>query len=49
MDGTITGEHGVGAAKRDCLQARLDADQMLRRIKGAFDPAGILNPGNLGS
>jgi glycolate oxidase len=51
MDGTITGEHGVGAAKRDYLQARLGADQMalLRRIKAAFDPAGILNPGKLGS
>ena len=51
MDGTITGEHGVGAAKLPYLEARLGADQMalLRRIKGAFDPAGILNPGKLGS
>ncbi len=51
MDGTITGEHGVGAAKLPYLQARLGADQMalLRRIKAAFDPAGILNPGKLGS
>ncbi len=51
MDGTITGEHGVGAAKLAYLPARLGADQMalLRRIKAAFDPAGILNPGKLGS
>ena len=51
MDGTITGEHGVGAAKLPYLEARLGADQMalLRRIKAAFDPAGILNPGKLGS
>ncbi|WP_344252681.1 FAD-linked oxidase C-terminal domain-containing protein, partial [Pseudonocardia hydrocarbonoxydans] len=51
MEGTITGEHGVGAAKLPYLQARLGADQMalLRRIKAAFDPAGILNPGKLGS
>jgi glycolate oxidase len=51
LDGTITGEHGVGAAKLPYLQARLGADQMalLRRIKAAFDPAGILNPGKLGS
>ena len=50
-DGTITGEHGVGAAKLPYLRARLGADQMalLRRIKAAFDPAGILNPGKLGS
>ena len=49
--GTITGEHGVGAAKLPYLEARLGADQMalLRRIKAAFDPAGILNPGKLGS
>jgi glycolate oxidase len=51
LDGTITGEHGVGAAKRPYLEARLGPDQMalLRRIKAAFDPAGILNPGKLGS
>ncbi|MFN8084912.1 MAG: FAD-linked oxidase C-terminal domain-containing protein [Dermatophilaceae bacterium] len=51
LGGTITGEHGVGAAKRGYLQARLGADQMalLRRLKAAFDPAGILNPGKLGS
>ncbi|MGE3288633.1 MAG: FAD-binding oxidoreductase [Pseudonocardia sp.] len=51
LDGTITGEHGVGAAKRDFLEARLGSDQLalLRRIKTAFDPAGILNPGKLGS
>jgi glycolate oxidase len=51
MGGTITGEHGVGAAKLPFLEACLGADQMalLRRIKGAFDPAGILNPGKLGS
>jgi glycolate oxidase len=51
LGGTITGEHGVGAAKRPWLGARLGADQMalLRRIKTAFDPAGILNPGKLGS
>ena len=51
LGGTITGEHGVGAAKRGYLQARLGADQLalLRRLKAAFDPAGILNPGKLGS
>jgi glycolate oxidase len=51
LGGTITGEHGVGAAKLPYLQDRLGADQMalLRRVKSAFDPAGILNPGKLGS
>ncbi|MEV0838461.1 FAD-linked oxidase C-terminal domain-containing protein [Actinocatenispora sera] len=51
LGGTITGEHGVGAAKLPYLERRLGADQLalLRRIKAAFDPAGILNPGKLGS
>ncbi len=51
LGGTITGEHGIGAAKRPYLERRLGADQMqlLRRVKQAFDPAGILNPGKLGS
>jgi glycolate oxidase len=51
LGGTITGEHGVGAAKLPFLERRLGSDQMalLRRIKTAFDPAGILNPGKTGS
>lgn len=51
LGGTITGEHGVGKAKLPWLRARLGADQMalLSRIKTAFDPAGILNPGKTGS
>ena len=51
LGGTITGEHGVGAAKLPYLARRLGTGQMdlIRRIKTAFDPAGILNPGKLGS
>ncbi|MFP8882542.1 FAD-binding oxidoreductase [Streptomyces mangrovi] len=51
LDGTITGEHGVGAAKLPYLADRIGDDQvaLLRRVKRAFDPAGILNPGKLGS
>ncbi|GAA4613111.1 glycolate oxidase subunit GlcD [Actinoallomurus liliacearum] len=51
LGGTITGEHGVGAAKLPYLAERLGPEQtaLLRRIKSAFDPAGILNPGKLGS
>src|SRR5690606_1587943 len=51
LDGTITGEHGGGAAKLPYLEDRLGTDQvaLLGRIKRAFDPAGILNPGKLGS
>ena len=51
LGGTITGEHGVGAAKLPYLEAQLGRGQtaLLARIKRAFDPVGILNPGKLGS
>jgi glycolate oxidase len=51
LDGTITGEHGVGLVKLRYLEHQLGAEHMalLRRIKAAFDPHGILNPGKLGS
>jgi len=51
MGGSITGEHGVGLVKLRHLERQLGAEQLalLRRIKRAFDPQGILNPGKLGS
>ena len=51
LDGTITGEHGIGIVKLRYLERQLGSDHMalLRRIKAAFDPNGILNPGKLGS
>ena len=51
LGGSITGEHGVGMAKLPFLEDQLGGAQMalLRRIKAAFDPNGILNPGKLGS
>jgi glycolate oxidase len=51
MGGSITGEHGVGLVKLRHLERQLGAGQLalLRRIKHAFDPNGILNPGKLGS
>ena len=47
LDGTITGEHGVGRTKRSALPAQLGDDVMAltRRVKDALDPQGILNPG----
>ena len=49
MGGTITGEHGVGLAKKPFLPAAVGAVPLeaMRRLKAAFDPAGILNPGKI--
>ena len=49
--GTITGEHGVGSAKLPYLEAKIGPAnmQLQRSIKNVFDPAGILNPGRIGS
>jgi len=47
LGGTITGEHGVGRAKKSALPAQLGPDVMAlsHKIKSALDPLGILNPG----
>lgn len=49
MGGTITGEHGVGLAKKPFLPNAVGpvAMQVMRRLKQDFDPAGILNPGKI--
>ncbi len=49
--GSITGEHGVGSAKLPYLEAKIGTAnmQLQRSIKKVFDPAGILNPGRIGS
>ncbi len=47
LGGTITGEHGVGSLKTRHLGAMVgEAERaLMRRVKAAFDPKGILNPG----
>ena len=49
MDGTCTGEHGVGLHKMDFLLDEHGADgvELMARIKRAFDPLNILNPGKV--
>lgn len=49
LGGTITGEHGVGLAKKPFLPDALGpvAMDIMRQIKKSFDPAGILNPGKM--
>jgi glycolate oxidase len=47
--GTITGEHGVGLAKKPFLRRQIgDASyDLLRLVKKSLDPAGLLNPGKI--
>ncbi|MDP7447370.1 MAG: FAD-linked oxidase C-terminal domain-containing protein, partial [Candidatus Latescibacteria bacterium] len=46
---TITGEHGVGLAKKPFLPAAVGsvAMDLMQRLKKDFDPVGILNPGKI--
>jgi glycolate oxidase subunit GlcD len=47
--GTITGEHGVGFDKRDFLPLIFSDDDMdaMLRVRAAFDPLGLCNPGKI--
>lgn len=49
LGGEVSGEHGIGHAKREFLRESLGETQMalMRGIKSVFDPAGILNPGKV--
>jgi len=49
LGGTITGEHGVGLAKRDFLEYEQGRElvALQRRLKAVFDPEGMLNPGKI--
>jgi glycolate oxidase subunit GlcD len=49
LDGTISGEHGVGAVKREWLPRRLGPRgyELHVAVKRAFDPQNLMNPGKL--
>jgi glycolate oxidase len=49
LEGSISGEHGIGFAKAPHLGLELSSDviALMKRVKHAFDPKGILNPGKL--
>lgn len=47
--GTVSGEHGIGLAKKEYLARQIGVGgvQVMKRIKDAFDPKGLLNPGKI--
>ena len=49
LGGTVTAEHGIGLARRDALVEQVGPDVVgvMRSIKAALDPQGILNPGRV--
>jgi FAD/FMN-containing dehydrogenase len=51
LEGSISGEHGIGFSKAPFLTLELSADTiaLMQRVKLAFDPNQILNPGKLWS
>ena len=49
LSGTITGEHGVGLAKKAWLRQQMgdSSFEVMKQVKHALDPAGLLNPGKI--
>jgi glycolate oxidase len=49
LGGTITGEHGIGITKAPYMEMEFSrpAIELMERLKSAFDPNGILNPGKI--
>ena len=49
LGGSVTGEHGIGSARREWMERQRgsDAVRVMRAIKTALDPQGLLNPGRV--
>jgi D-lactate dehydrogenase len=49
LGGTLTGEHGIGIAKKEFMTLEFDTPTLaaMRTIKSVFDPQNVLNPGKL--
>jgi glycolate dehydrogenase FAD-linked subunit len=49
LEGSISGEHGIGFAKAPYIGIELSGETLalMKRVKAAFDPRGILNPGKI--
>ena len=49
LGGTISGEHGVGITRAPYIGMEIGSEELalMKRIKTAFDPNGILNPGKI--
>ena len=49
LDGTLSGEHGIGLVKREFIDREIDPVtlNLMRQIRQEFDPNGILNPGKM--
>jgi D-lactate dehydrogenase (cytochrome) len=49
LNGTCTGEHGIGMGKQQFLEKEVGAETLeaMRLIKATFDPNNIMNPGKI--